>query len=92
MKLRIAGRFAFFAVLAALLVALPAASQFLEKGSITGTVYDPSGAVVPGATVRIIHVTSSRSACSRVRTNSSKEKPRPCRRASARCCKPRNGR
>ncbi|MEE8201574.1 MAG: hypothetical protein V3R29_10445, partial [Candidatus Acidoferrales bacterium] len=48
MKLRIAGRFAFFGVLAALLVALPAASQFLEKGSITGTVYDPSGAVVPG--------------------------------------------
>ncbi|MDA2913520.1 TonB-dependent receptor, partial [Acidobacteriia bacterium AH_259_A11_L15] len=56
MKLRIAGRFAFFAVLAALLVALPAASQVLEKGSITGTVYDPSGAVVPGATVRIINV------------------------------------
>ncbi|MBI4483451.1 MAG: TonB-dependent receptor [Acidobacteria bacterium] len=34
--------------------ACPAWSQVLEKGTISGTVYDPAGAVVPGAEVKIV--------------------------------------
>jgi hypothetical protein len=34
-----------------ILAALPASAQLAGKGSITGTVTDPTGAVVPGATV-----------------------------------------
>ena len=41
---------------ATLLLAASAASQTIEKGEISGTVMDPSGAVVPDATVKIIHV------------------------------------
>ena len=32
---------------------LPVAGQTLEKGSITGTVYDPLGAGLPGATIKL---------------------------------------
>src|SRR5262244_275096 len=39
-----------------LLLATSAASQTIEKGEISGTITDPSGAVVPDATVRITHV------------------------------------
>jgi hypothetical protein len=41
----------FVALVAMILVALPAAAQLAGKGAITGTVSDPTGAVVPGATV-----------------------------------------
>ncbi len=47
----------FVCLTAAVLLLAPAATgQVLEKGSITGTVSDPTGAVVPNATVKIIHV------------------------------------
>ena len=29
--------------------------QSLEKGAISGTIFDPSGAVIPGADVSVIH-------------------------------------
>ena len=41
----------FVAVAVMILAALPAAAQLAGKGAITGTVSDPTGAVVPGATV-----------------------------------------
>jgi len=41
---------------AAVLFAIPAISQTFEKGEISGTVADPSGAVVPNAGVKVIHV------------------------------------
>ena len=45
---------AFSLLILVLLVGpLPAASQTLEKGSITGTVYDPLGAGLPGATIKL---------------------------------------
>ena len=37
-------------ILALIIVALPASSQ-IQNGEITGTVTDPSGAVVPGAKI-----------------------------------------
>ncbi|MGH9787323.1 MAG: TonB-dependent receptor [Candidatus Acidiferrales bacterium] len=49
-------RLIFCLTAAILLLAPPAGGQVFEKGSITGTVYDPSGAVVPNASVKIIHV------------------------------------
>src|SRR5713101_7578336 len=36
----------------------PAQSQTFEKGEITGTVYDPSGAVVPNASVKVVRVST----------------------------------
>ena len=42
---------ALFSFLLCLLTAQPAAAQLAGKGSITGTVMDPSGAVVPGAQI-----------------------------------------
>ena len=56
MRLRAAGSFLSFLIYVVLVGALPAASQTLEKGSITGTVYDPIGAVVPGATIKLTRV------------------------------------
>lgn len=41
---------------AVLLFSLAALAQTLEKGAIAGTVTDPSGAVVPNATVKITHL------------------------------------
>src|SRR5712692_1074529 len=40
------------------LLAVPAHSQSFEKGEITGTVYDPSGAVVPNASVKVVRVST----------------------------------
>jgi hypothetical protein len=41
---------------AILLLATSAASQTIEKGEISGTVLDPTGAAIPDASVKIIHV------------------------------------
>jgi hypothetical protein len=43
----------FGGIFAALLFTLPLAAQISGTGSITGTVADPTGAVIPGATVEI---------------------------------------
>ena len=43
-------------VVAVLLFAPSAGSQVLEKGTISGTVLDPTGAAVPNATVKITHI------------------------------------
>ena len=56
MCLRGKGRVLFLLFAATALFATSVASQTLEKGEISGTVFDPSGAVVPNATVKIIHV------------------------------------
>ena len=70
MRLRAAGSFLSFLIYVVLVGALPAASQTLEKGSITGTVYDPIGAVVPGATIKLTRVaTGSRARGYRGREN-----------------------
>lgn len=45
-----------FLALVALLAAFPAVSQVFEKGTISGTVLDSSGALVPNAAVKVIHV------------------------------------
>ncbi len=41
---------------AVVLLSLSCVAQTIEKGAISGTVTDPSGAVVPNATVKITHV------------------------------------
>jgi len=41
---------------ATLLLATSAASQTIEKGEISGTIMDQTGAVIPDASVKIIHV------------------------------------
>ncbi|HXE74573.1 MAG TPA: carboxypeptidase regulatory-like domain-containing protein [Candidatus Xenobia bacterium] len=43
-------------VVAALILVPSANGQVLEKGTISGTVFDPTGAAVPNATVKITHV------------------------------------
>ncbi len=45
-----------YVCVAVLLFSLAALAQTIEKGAISGTVSDPSGAVVPNATVKITHV------------------------------------
>ena len=56
LRLRAKGSLFSFLILVVLVGAFPAASQTLEKGSITGTVYDPLGAVVPEATIKLTRV------------------------------------
>jgi hypothetical protein len=56
MGLKERGVFALVLFSAAVLFAAPALSQTFEKGKISGTAFDPSGAVVPNASVKIIHV------------------------------------
>ena len=56
-----AARFtAFAAILLALLWSFPSAAQVL-KGSISGTVADPQGNVVQGATVKITSASTGKS-------------------------------
>ena len=43
-------------VLALMLIAIPAAAQIAGTGTIRGTITDPTGAVVPRATVTAINV------------------------------------
>jgi hypothetical protein len=45
-------------VVAALFLVPTVSSQVLEKGTISGTVLDPTGAAVPNATVKITHVST----------------------------------
>lgn len=45
-----------YVCVAVLLLSLASLAQTIEKGAISGTVTDPSGAVVPNATVKITHV------------------------------------
>ena len=45
-------------ILALIIFALPASSQ-VQNGEITGTVTDPSGAVVPGAKIVLVHALSN---------------------------------
>ncbi|MCI0403936.1 MAG: carboxypeptidase regulatory-like domain-containing protein [Acidobacteria bacterium] len=45
-----------FVLLVCLLLVIPVAAQTIEKGAITGNIYDSTGAVVPGASVKITHV------------------------------------
>ncbi len=47
---------AFAALLCTLSLAIPAFAQNTNSGDIRGTVTDPSGAVVPGATVTVLNV------------------------------------
>ncbi|MBI4462294.1 MAG: TonB-dependent receptor [Acidobacteria bacterium] len=56
MALRVKNAGAVVVLSMVLVFAASAVGQTLEKGAITGTVYDPSGAVVPGAAIKIIHV------------------------------------
>jgi len=56
MRLRERGRVVLVLFVATLLFATPAASQTIEKGEISGTVSDQTGAVIPDASVRIINV------------------------------------
>jgi len=42
-----------------LLIALPLRAQFLDQGALTGVVQDPSGAAIPGATVRLTSTETS---------------------------------
>lgn len=56
MDLRKRGRILLELFAAALLLATSAASQTIEKGEISGTVLDQTGAAIPDASVRIIHV------------------------------------
>ncbi|HSA94029.1 MAG TPA: carboxypeptidase regulatory-like domain-containing protein [Terriglobales bacterium] len=50
------GRSASVVLVAVLLFALPAVAQTIEKGAITGNIFDSTGAVVPNAAVKITHV------------------------------------
>ncbi|HXH49853.1 MAG TPA: TonB-dependent receptor [Terriglobia bacterium] len=56
MRLRPLGGAISLLILFALVGTSPVAGQTLEKGSITGTVYDPLGAGLPGATIKLTRV------------------------------------
>ncbi|MEE8606538.1 MAG: carboxypeptidase regulatory-like domain-containing protein [Nitrospiraceae bacterium] len=56
MNLKSRGGISLFLLSTILVFASPAAGQTIEKGAIGGTVFDPTGAVVPGVSVTITNV------------------------------------
>ncbi len=48
-------------ILLALLVCCQARAQFGQRGGVSGSIFDPSGAVVPGAEVTLLDIAQNKS-------------------------------